>query len=312
MTPATCQHDRPHPRRKQRHSDRRLHRVVLEEHQIRFDRDQLASHRLHERARVATCARDERGARVVGLVAREVHERSRRFSDRPHLVIRRHTDDLERGSVHGANANPLSDRRLARPVPPCHRVVDDDDARRGGGVALVEVAALKEAHAHRLEIVVTDAGHVDRGAAVVSREDASIDEESLRMDVRRERQALDERSGRDAGERPQPRERVPIELRAPGRRVTVHRQIDGRDRQTVACRSRRRRRAPPRSCAREGLRRRAARSRPPPPRRPVPCGDRSARGPVPPQRRSSAPSPGPAAWTAAPARGRRWRRSGAR
>ena len=70
------EHRRPHLR---------LHRLVLDEDEVRLEREQLAAHVAQQRRGVAARARDDGAVRVGPLCARDVEKRRRRLADRPTL-----------------------------------------------------------------------------------------------------------------------------------------------------------------------------------------------------------------------------------
>ena len=93
--------------REQRRAHLRLHRLVLDEDQVGFEREQFAAHVAQERRGVAARAGDDRRVRAWPLRARDLEKRRRRLAERQHLVIGGHADDLELGPSDTRDRNVL-------------------------------------------------------------------------------------------------------------------------------------------------------------------------------------------------------------
>ena len=130
----TANQPRAGARGEQRRLRLRRHRLVLDEDDVRLERQQLAPHVPQQRRRAAVRARDDGAVRIGTLDACDVEQRRRLFGDRQDLVIRRDADNLEHRSFGIARSDRLPDRAFARPVAPCEGFVDHGDARRVGPI----------------------------------------------------------------------------------------------------------------------------------------------------------------------------------
>ena len=117
-------------RRQQRRRDLRIHRLVVEEEDVRLERRQLAAHGGEQRAGVAARAGDDRLSVAPPLRHGVVNVRRRALADGADLVVGRHADHFQLPAVEGGDAEALADRVLVRPVLARHRLVDDRHARR--------------------------------------------------------------------------------------------------------------------------------------------------------------------------------------
>ena len=137
--------------------------------QRRIQRPHRLSKRRRERRDVAARAHDDRELRrrpaLVGIVDLPTH-------GTPHIEhahVLDDTDDFGKrlGLAGRPRLQPLADRRLSRPRTRGKQLVDDDDARTIGCVALVEKASGEQARAHRAEVARRHGAAVGRGALPV-------------------------------------------------------------------------------------------------------------------------------------------------
>ena len=167
-TPTALTPIRAQPRRQQRRRHLRVHRLVVEEDDVRLERRDLAAHGAQQRAGIAASARDDDLAAARPLRHGVVHVRRRRLADGADFVIGRNADDLHFGAVEacvtrkrlpiaswfGQYLRAIASLTMATP-------------RRGRRVRRREVAALQDRDAERREILRRNARDVDDHALVV-------------------------------------------------------------------------------------------------------------------------------------------------
>ena len=131
-------------------------------------------------------------------------------------------DDFVVARVVPGDADLLADRILAGPVPPRHRLVDDDPVGDVALVGLVEEPAFEQRNAHRLEVVPGHDANVRHGLIPCRGFRLADDFIARRRAETIERQPAGAADGLDARQDREPIEQALVELR-PLRRLPVAR-----------------------------------------------------------------------------------------
>ncbi len=208
-----------------------LHRPHAEDGHFRVELAHEAAHRARHCRRLGVRARDEAHARVRPLRDGEVDDGRGARVEARHLLVADDADDLEgrlvRGELEGhAPAQGVFAVEDARG----ERLVDDDDGRRVCAVAVVEVSALEERHAHYAEVARAHSAQVrlgPRGGRLRQAEDAR----RARASVAAQGQVAHLRRAAHARQRRRATQQLVVEggglhgvCRARGRKLEGHRQ----------------------------------------------------------------------------------------